>query len=176
MTGSAMRRFLDTLYDVSAWIAGVFMVLILINIMVQVCGSYFGLYIRGTDAYAGYSMAAASFFALAHTFKRGEHIRVTLFLQRLPPRARRVAEIACLLLAVALLAGFTWYSWSMVWWSYEFHAISDAQDRTPLWIPQISMAVGVMVLFIAFVDELVRVLLGRAPVTAASESEPAHIE
>lgn len=171
-----MRRCLDTLYDISAWIAGLFMVLILINILVQVGGSYFGLYIRGTDAYAGYSMAAASFFALAHTFKRGEHIRVTLFLQRLPPGARRAAEIACLLVAVALLGAFTWYSWTMVWWSYEFNAVSDAQDRTPLWIPQISMAFGVMVLFVAFVDELVQVLRGKSPVAAAADSEPAHIE
>jgi TRAP-type C4-dicarboxylate transport system permease small subunit len=171
-----MRRLLDTLYDVSAWIAGLFMVLILINILVQVGGSYFGLYIRGTDAYAGYSMAAASFFALAHTFKRGEHIRVTLILQRLPAPWRWRMEIVCLSIAVFLLANFTWYSWTMVWWSYEFNAISDAQDRTPLWIPQIAMAFGVMVLFIAFVDELVQVLRGKSAIAAAADAEPAHIE
>lgn len=171
-----MRRFLDRLYDISAWIAGVFMVLILVNILIQVAGSYFGLYIRGTDAYAGYSMAAASFFALAHTFKRGEHIRVTLILQRLPGPWRRRVEIGCLAVAVFLLANFTWYSWTMVWWSYAYNAISDAQDRTPLWIPQISMAFGVMVLFIAFVDELVQILRGRDPAAPTDGAELAHTE
>jgi TRAP-type C4-dicarboxylate transport system permease small subunit len=169
-----LRRILDRTYDVSAWIAGAFMVLILVNIMVQVCGSFFGLYIRGTDAYAGYSMAAASFFALAHTLKRGEHIRVTLILQRLSPVWRRRFEIGCLALAVVLSASFAWYSWSMTWWSYEFNAISDAQDKTPLWIPQLSMAIGVTILFVAFVDELVAVAQGRQVV--ASDAEPAHVE
>jgi TRAP-type C4-dicarboxylate transport system permease small subunit len=169
-----MRHFLDRTYDVCAWIAGAFMVLILLNILVQVAGSYFGLYIRGTDAYAGYSMAAASFFALAHTLKRGEHIRVTLILQRLAPVWRRRFEIGCLALAVILSASFAWYSWSMVWWSYAFNAISDAQDKTPLWIPQLSMAIGVSVLFVAFLDELVAVAKGRQAATAGAE--PAHVE
>jgi TRAP-type C4-dicarboxylate transport system permease small subunit len=169
-----IRRVLDRTYDVCAWIAGAFMVLILVNILIQVTGSYFGLYIRGTDAYAGYSMAAASFFALAHTLKRGEHIRVTLILQHMTPVWRRRFEIGCLALAVFLSANFAWYSWSMTWWSYEFNAISDAQDKTPLWIPQLSMAIGVTVLLIAFIDELVAVATGRQ--IAASVSEPAHVE
>jgi TRAP-type C4-dicarboxylate transport system permease small subunit len=169
-----MRHFLDRTYDVCAWIAGAFMVLILLNILVQVAGSYFGLYIRGTDAYAGYSMAAASFFALAHTLKRGEHIRVTLILQRLSPLWRRRFEIGCLMLAVVLTAIFAWFSWTMAWWSYAFNAISDAQDKTPLWIPQLSMAIGVSVLFVAFLDELVAVAKGRQAATA--DAEPAHVE
>lgn len=169
-----MRRTLDRIYDVCAWIAGFFMVLILVNILVQVAGSYFGLYIRGTDAYAGYSMAAASFFALAHTLKRGEHIRVTLILQHLPALWRRRFEVGCLALAAFLTANFAWFSWTMTWWSYEFNAISDAQDKTPLWLPQLSMAIGVTVLLIAFIDELVAVVSGRA--IASPDSEPSHVE
>jgi hypothetical protein len=38
------------------------------------------------------------------------------------------------------------------------------------------MAVGVMVLFIAFVDEFVQVLRGKTAIAAVSEAEPAHIE
>ena len=169
-----MRRALDLIYDTCAWVAGLFMVLILVNILVQVTGSYFGLYIRGTDAYAGYSMAAASFFALAHTLKRGEHIRVTLVLQHLPAQWRRRFEIGCFVLAAFLTANFAWFAWTMTWWSYEFNAISDAQDKTPLWIPQLSMAIGVTVLLVAFIDELVALLGGRDP--AAADSEPAHVE
>lgn len=169
-----MRRALDRLYDGCAWIAGAFMVLILVNILVQVVGSYFGLYVRGTDAYAGYSMAAASFFALAHTLKRGEHIRVTLILQRLSPSWRRRVELGCLVAAVLLTVNFAWYAWTMTWWSYEFHAVSDAQDKTPLWIPQLAMAMGVTVLAVAFIDDLVETWRGRAPI--APDSEPAHVE
>lgn len=169
-----MRRSLDALYDISAWIAALFMVSILISVLLQVLGGLFDFYLRGTDAYAGYGMAGVSFLALAHTLRRGEHIRVTLLLQRLSGRLRRWIELWCVLVAVVLTALFAWYSWKMVWWSWAFNDVSMAEDRTPLWIPQITMAFGVSVLFIAFLDETVQVLMGRD--REAPPSEPSHTE
>ncbi|MDX2102482.1 MAG: TRAP transporter small permease [Alphaproteobacteria bacterium] len=156
-----MRRLLDGLYGGCAWAAAVSMVAILLVILVQVFGSAIGVYVRGTDAYAGYAMASASFFALAHTLTRGEHIRVTLFLDKAPPGLRRVLELWCLGAAIALSAAFAYYSWDMVWWSYAYNDVSSAQDETPLWIPQLTMAIGVTVLTVAFLDQLVAVLTGR---------------
>lgn len=156
-----MRRVLDAIYDGSAWLAGIAMLSILIITLIQVLGGISDFFVRGTDAYAGYAMAAASFFALAHTLKRGEHIRVTLFLQRLPEGPRRVMEILCLATAAFLTAYFAWFAWDMVYWSWEFDSRSDAMDASPLWIPQMAMSLGATALAIAFVDELVQVLGGR---------------
>ncbi|HEV7367629.1 TRAP transporter small permease [Arenibaculum sp.] len=169
-----MRRALDALYDASAWIAALFMIAILASILVQVLGGVFGFYVRGTDAYAGYAMAGVSFLALAHTLKRGEHIRVTLLLQRLHGRPRLWLEAWCLAVATVLSGLFAWYSWKMVWWSWAFTDVSMAEDRTPLWIPQTAMAFGVSVLFVAFLDDTVRLLRGRLPIggpAASSRSE-----
>jgi TRAP-type C4-dicarboxylate transport system permease small subunit len=171
-----LRRALDRLYDGCIWLAGLCMVLILVNVLIQVFGGIFDWYVRGTDAVAGYCMAGASFFALAHTLKRGEHIRVTLVLQRFTGQARRWIELWCLGIATVLAGTFAWYSWKLCWWSYQFNSVSDAQDRAPLWIPQLTMAIGVTVLFIAFLDELVAVLLGRDPAQADQSAEPLHIE
>ncbi len=109
----------------------------------------------GTDAYAGYMMAAAGFLALAHTLKRGEHIRVTLLLQSLAPRARHRLELWALS-AASLLAGLVaFYSLRLAWQSHAFNDISTGNDATPLWLPQLGMAVGTTILAIACVDELV---------------------
>ena len=70
-----MRKFLNAMYDGAAALAALFMVLLLIMVLLSVVGRELGFYIRGTDAYAGYFMAAAGFLALAHTLKKGEHIR-----------------------------------------------------------------------------------------------------
>ena len=156
-----MRRALDFIYDGSAWAAGLAMVMILVITLIQVLGGVSDFFVRGTDAYAGYAMAAASFFALAHTLKRGEHIRVTLILQRLPVGSRRVMEILCLGVSVFLVGYFSWFAWDMVYWSWEFDSKSDAMDASPLWIPQLAMSLGATALLVAFVDELVQVLMGR---------------
>lgn len=156
-----MRRALDFIYDGSAWAAGLAMVMILVITLIQVLGGVSDFFVRGTDAYAGYAMAAASFFALAHTLKRGEHIRVTLFLQRMPAGPRRIMEILCLGVSVFLVGYFSWFAWDMVYWSWEFDSKSDAMDASPLWIPQLAMSLGATALLIAFADELVQVLQGR---------------
>jgi hypothetical protein len=76
----SLRHALDRLYGAAAWAAALFMIGTLVMILLSVTGRLLDFHVRGTDAYAGYCMAAAAFLALAHTLKRGEHIRVTLIL------------------------------------------------------------------------------------------------
>lgn len=150
-----MRRTLDALYDGCAWLAAVAMIGVLVMVLLSVLGRQLAFHLPGTDAYAGYSMAAAGFLALAHTLKRGEHIRVTLLLGKLGGRARQGMELWSLSVAVLLAGLFAWFSVRLVLQSIEFHDISTGNDATPLWIPQLAMALGTLMLLVALVDEWV---------------------
>ena len=150
-----MRRALDALYDSAAWLAAACMVLTLLMVLGSVVDRFVSLPLRGMDMYAGYAMAGAGFLSLAHTLKRGEHIRVTLLLASLGERGRHRLELASLAVAVLLAAVFAFYSVRLVVNSLAFHDISTGNDATPLWIPQLGMAAGAVVFCIAFVDELV---------------------
>jgi TRAP-type mannitol/chloroaromatic compound transport system permease small subunit len=115
-------------------------------------------------------MAGAGFLALAHTLKRGEHIRVTLILASLKGKSRHALEVWALFAAslLALLSAF--YSCKLAWQSYTFHDISTSNDATPLWLPQIMMALGTIVLAIAFIDELVLEIRGERFVPVSDEA------
>jgi TRAP-type C4-dicarboxylate transport system permease small subunit len=156
-----VRRLLDGLYDGAAWIAALFMVGTLASVLAGIIDRYLTLGLRGTDMYAGYCMAGAGFLALAHTLKRGEHIRVTLILQKVKGVAHHRLEIWALGAATLLALLFAFYSVKLAYQSWAFNDISTGNDATPLWIPQISMAVGTIVLLIAFIDEFVLELKGR---------------
>jgi TRAP-type C4-dicarboxylate transport system permease small subunit len=106
-------------------------------------------------------MAASGFLALAHTLKRGEHIRVTLILEHVGPRANRVLGFVSLVAALFLSALFAYYSVRLAFQSWQFNDVSTGNDATPLWIPQLTMAAGTLVLMIAFADELVLEWTGR---------------
>ena len=86
-----MRKALDALYNGAAALAALFMVGLLGMVLLSVAGRQFQFHVPGTDAYAGYLMAASGFLALAHTLKRGEHIRVTLILGALSGRWKKGA-------------------------------------------------------------------------------------
>jgi len=150
-----VRVFLDRLYSAAGVLAALFLVGILMMVLAGIAGRYFAFNVPGTDAYAGYCMAAAGFLALAHTLKRGEHIRVTLILEHLDPKPQRALELWALGAASLLAALFAYYSVRLSWQSWDFNDISTGNDATPLWIPQLTMALGTVVLCIAFVDELI---------------------
>ena len=75
-------KFLNSLYRFSGYVASFFLILILVTIVIGIASRIFGFYIRGLTEYSGYSLATASFLALAYTFNENGHIRITLFLER----------------------------------------------------------------------------------------------
>ena len=167
---TGVRRFLDALYDGAAALAALFMVLLLVMVMLSILGRQLHFNIPGVDAYAGYMMAAAGFLAMAHTLKKGEHIRVTLLIGSLKGAWKRGFEVWALFAASALAALSAVYSSKLAWQSYTFHDISTSNDATPLWLPQLSMAVGTLILAIAFIDELVLELRGQRVVLTSEEA------
>ncbi len=169
-----MRKILNALYDGAAGLAALFMVLMLIMVLLSILGRELGFHVRGTDAYAGYFMAAAGFLALAHTLKKGEHIRVTLLIAKLKGAPQKALEVWALLAASALSVVAAYYSGKMAWQSWKFNDVSTGNDATPLWIPQLSMAIGTTILAIAFIDELIQEIQGRRQ--QASQGEALHNE
>ena len=79
---------------------------------------------------------------MGYALRRGDHIRVTLILQRLHGRTRWWMEVVCLVVATLLTGYFAWFTARLVWGSYTYNDISQNVDATPLWIPQLSMALG----------------------------------
>jgi TRAP-type C4-dicarboxylate transport system permease small subunit len=165
-----MRRILDAIYGTAAWLAALSMIGVLVWVLLSIISRQLGFNIPGTDAYAGYCMAAAGFLALAHTLKRNEHIRVTLLIGRLRGRAGQVLQMWALSVAVLLAALFAYYSVRLAWQSHVINDISTGNDATPLWIPQIAMAVGTVVLLIAFIDEWVLQWRGERRESAPEEA------
>ncbi len=165
-----MRRLLDGLYSATAAVAAVFMVGLLIMVLLSIAGRQFGFHLPGTDAYAGYLMAGSGFLALAHTLKRGEHIRVTLLLHHLSGRARRALELWALGAGTLLALLFAWYSVRLAWQSHLFNDISTSNDATPLWLPQLGMAFGAVVMALACLDEWVLEWRGLRQAESAGEA------
>lgn len=172
-----MRRLLDLIYRTGGALAALSLVAVLVLVMTGIVSRALGIYIRGTDDYAGYCMAAAGFLALAYTFKHGEHIRVTLFIDRLRGGLRKFLEWLALAFGTLISAVVAWYSLRLTLNSFKFNDISQGVDATPLWIPQLGMALGAVLLLLALVDDLVLASLGRPPARLArSGGEAARSE
>jgi TRAP-type C4-dicarboxylate transport system permease small subunit len=158
-----MRQILDSLYRLSGLLSAFFLLMIAVLVTAQIIGRLFDVLVPSADDFARLSMAASSFLGLAWALRRGAHIRVSLLLEKLSPPKRRFAELACLALGTALAGYFAWYALDMVIDGVRFPEYTIGLIPIPKWIPQIAMATGAIVLFIAFLDDLVVVTLGGNP-------------
>lgn len=170
-----MARLLDGFYQWLLYLGAAFMVATLTAILLGVAGRQFGFDIPGLDAYAGYSIAAALFLALPATLRTGDHIRVTLILNKLSGTPRKVLEYWCLLAASGISTYLAYYAVRLVWFSYVTDDVSPASDASPLWIPQLSMALGCIGLATAFLEDLYRKVVSRERAVAPS-SELVRVE
>jgi TRAP-type C4-dicarboxylate transport system permease small subunit len=160
----------DRLYLWSAYLAAFFLFCIFATTMLQVATRMLGVNLRGLTDYAGYFMAASAFFAFAHTFNHGSHIRIELFLSMMG-RFRKWGERLSFLCASAVGVWLAWFAWSMVYWSRALNDVSQGMDATPLWLPQMSMTLGLTLLAMAIIDHTIRLfLLGDHQLPAAPDA------
>jgi TRAP-type C4-dicarboxylate transport system permease small subunit len=170
-----LRRFLDRLYLASGAIGAVFVALICLLMVAQSILREFGVRTGAVNDVVAWCCAAASFFAMAHAFKHGDFVRVTLLLEALSERKRRVLEIACLLVGVVCIGYLAFWASKFTYDSWAFNELAQGLLPIPIWIPQSSFALGSLLLLVAVVDELIIVLRGGKPsFVVAVEERHAH--
>ncbi|MGO4387579.1 TRAP transporter small permease [Microvirga sp. 2YAF29] len=170
-----IRSVLDGLYLFAGYLAGLFLLVIFLLMMGLSLGRGVGFNIPAGDDFASWSMAAMAFLGLAYTFRSGEMIRVGLITDRLHGRARWWFEMFSLVIGLGFVGFFAWHAVQLTYDSYRFNDMAQGVLAVPLWIPQIGYATGLVILFIAFVDEFIHVLRGgdpryeKPPATTAEE-------
>lgn len=183
-------RVLDSVYFASGAIAACFMVTILLLIVAQMIARWTGVPLPGTTEFAGYAMAATSFFALCHALTRGAHIRVSIILNA-NDFLKRWLDVFAVFGAAVIATYFARYAiktnkfsemlndrtqgqdqipeWVVTLLSLPSKAISewgqamsDSSSElvfTPVWIPQLAMSAGTVLLAVALWDTLYRMLV-----------------
>ncbi len=152
-----IRKALDGLYTLGGIISAIFLLVMLGIICAQMGARWSSIAFPGSTSYAGYCMAASSFFGLAYALNAGAHIRVNLMLTALG-RHRVWGEIWCFGIAALLSTYFARYAIKSTILSEKINDISQGQDATPLWIPQVAMCIGTVLLAIAVWDNFFRIL------------------
>ena len=160
---SALRTGLDFVYQAAAVLGAVCIALICVLMVTQSLGRQFGFATGAVNDIVSWLCAAAAFLTMAHAFKNGDFVRVTLVLEKVQPQIRRWLEISSLLIATVAVAYLAWWACRFTYQSWEFKELAQGLLPLPIWIPQASFALGAVLLLVAVVDECVIVLRGGVP-------------
>lgn len=110
----------------------------------DVVGRQFGVSSTATTEVTGYMLAAGIAWGLAHTLARRAHIRVDVWVNRLPLRLRAALHLLALLLLGGFGAFCAWAALGLVDESALFDAHDNSALRVPLVIPQGIWAFGIL--------------------------------
>jgi TRAP-type C4-dicarboxylate transport system permease small subunit len=101
------------------------------------------------DEIAGYLLVASVMLAAADALFHGEHIAVDIVTERLPPRAKGIVHNLGLV-AVAIMGALLAASgWGMIEFSWMSGLLSTGYLSVPMWIPQLLVPIGGVLLVIA---------------------------
>jgi TRAP-type C4-dicarboxylate transport system permease small subunit len=158
-----MRRFLDRLYDAGGALGAVFVALICVLMIAQSVLRELGIRTGAVNDVVSWFCAAAAFFAMAHAFKHGDFVRVTLLLEKVSAPVRRKLELVSLAIGSISTGYLCWSAVKFTYESWEFNDMAQGLLALPMWIPQMSFALGSILLLVAVVDEFIIVLRGGVP-------------
>lgn len=114
-----------------------------------------------------YCIVIAGFLGMGVTYAGKKHIHVDIVLMKLSPRVRTYIELVTSLLGIFYCVLFVQESWKMMLMSLEYNNTAPTTLGTPLWIPQLSMPIGLFVLML----HLLRTFLGDIAKISANKFE-----
>lgn len=158
-----LRRALTALADAAAYVAAFFVCAIFVMMIAQSVMRGVGLPTGGMNDVVAWLTAASAFLAMAHAFRNGDFVRVTMLLEKASPRVRRVLEVTSLAIATLFVSYLAFWAVRYTYESWQFKDMPTGQVALPMWIPQLSFAFGAILLLAVIVDEFVVVLRGGKP-------------
>ncbi len=158
-----MRRVLERVLDAAGALGAFCVFLIFVLMIIAGVGRQLNLALSGANDIVSWLSAAAAFFAMAHAFRHGDFVRVTLLLDKVSPRLRRTLDVTCLIIAAISVSYLTYSATAFTYESWEFNEMATGLVVIPIWIPQSTFVLGCWLLLAAMLDELVTVVQGGKP-------------
>ena len=127
-----LRRTLDWLFSAAAALAASCVLGIFVLMIVGGVGRQLNLKVSGINDIVAWLCAAAAFFAMAHSFKHGDFVRVTLLLEKVSAKTRRRLDMVCLCIAAVAVAYLTYSATAFTYESYEFREMATGLVVIPI--------------------------------------------
>lgn len=151
-TPTVFTRLLDGLYLLGAVLSGLSVVVIVVLVLGEVVArEAFKTSFQVSVEYSTYLLVSATFFGLAYTQRAGQMIFVGLVYDTTTGLTRAWMDLARSVIAVVFGGMMTWYVAKFTYYSYSLEQVSMTVARTPLYLPQLTMVLGMFLVTVEWI-------------------------
>jgi TRAP-type C4-dicarboxylate transport system permease small subunit len=162
-----MTLFIATVRRLSQ-LCGIVSVLLLLAAVFAVCHLVFVRYLLRESAiwqheFVTFALIAATFIGSPYVLLRRGHVNVDLLPLYLGPRARLALALfaSAVALAFCLVAAWTGIGWWHEAWAKGWR--NETVWAPPLWIPRLSLPIGMTLISLQYVADILSLATGRDP-------------
>jgi len=109
------------------------------------------------DELAGYLLVAITFLGAAYTLTMDAHVRVDTIIDRLDGNKRKGVIFVTDVISLAFLIVYVWQAYRLAIDAYVSVKISPTLLRTPIYIPQIVLPIGLTLLCLQLIAHLLKI-------------------
>ena len=158
-------------------VTGVFAALLIALAVLVICDLVIERYVLGLTTVwqidvVTYSIVAATFVGSPYVLMTRGHVNVDILPLHLGPRGRYWLAILTGLIAIAFCIALWWLTTKFWYEAYTENWRSNTVWRARLWIPYLSMPVGLGLLVLQYVAELVATATGRQSPFGLTSQKP----
>jgi TRAP-type C4-dicarboxylate transport system permease small subunit len=148
---------------VSEWLCNLTLVAMLVIITAEAVARLFGHSLEMADEVGGYLLVAISFLSLAVCQVSGSFHHLELLQPRLSDRGRAIWSVIFNVLSLACTLVIFWQLCRLEMQSWSYGDVAPTELQTPLWLPRITMPLGMFGLSLVLLRSLFESLttLGR---------------
>jgi TRAP-type C4-dicarboxylate transport system permease small subunit len=140
----------------SAWLVPLMMMLVVVEVFMR-----YVLHqpLMIADEFSAYMLVALSYLGTAYTWRQGGHVRVTVLVSRLAPRAAGWIRFIGLILVLIFMIELDRVSYKMITYALQINLRSSTWLMVPLFWPQLTVFIGFVLLTLLLVVDIVRTFI-----------------
>jgi TRAP-type C4-dicarboxylate transport system permease small subunit len=159
---SRVEMFTGSIHRAIAGGCGAIIFLLMILVVSDVMGrNLFLSPVPGTLEISTSLLVFVAFLSLAHVLAHGEHVKITIFTDRLSPRVRDWFNLFALAVGFSLMSLTAWQALLYALHSYQTQEVASQSFRLPLYFAKFAFFAGCTMFCIQFLIQLVVHLFGQ---------------
>lgn len=148
---------IDKIAYLGGWFAGWLVPLMMMLVVVDVFMRYvMNRPLMVSDEFSAYMLVTLSFLGLAYTWREKGHVRIEIFVNRLPSRIYSWVRLLGLILTLIFMIEMDRAAYKMIAYALQINLRSSTWLMFPLFWPQLTVFLGFVMLTLLLIVDIAR--------------------